>query len=206
MAIESLKTPVYTSLNPSLKEIRLLHLPPGGEDDEFHCTLSIVSLDDKPQYEALSYVWGEDLEDTLPILLQENTVHIRRNLHSALKGIRYPDCERVLWIDALCIDQKSPEEVYSKATRNPAHHQLIICVAQVAIMGDIYSEADCVLAYIGEDFDGCDRVMEIMSYVSENYKMHFDGPDDKILRIHGVPIIKGGIPWALVYQFFETPW
>ncbi|OAG10045.1 uncharacterized protein CC84DRAFT_1071083, partial [Paraphaeosphaeria sporulosa] len=120
-------------LNSSLNEIRLLHLSPGGDEDEFYCSLSIVSLDDRPQYEALSYVWGEDSDDTLPISLGGKTVQIRRNLHLALRGIRDPDCERILWIDALCINQGDVEERYT----------------QVAIMGDIYSKAYCVLAYIG---------------------------------------------------------
>lgn len=79
-------------------------------------------------------------------------------------------------------------------------------VAQVAIMGDIYSKADYVLAYVGEEFDGCDRLMDIMDYVSDNYQVHFDGPEDTVLKIRGIPIARGGIPWDLVYQFFETSW
>ncbi|KAF2451518.1 HET-domain-containing protein [Karstenula rhodostoma CBS 690.94] len=190
MANECLETLVYTPLNSSLNEIRLLHLPPGGEYDDFDCSLSVVSLNDEPRYEALSYVWGDNLEVKLPILLEKNTVQITRNLHSALRGIRYPNDERVLWIDALCINQKNSAEVNT----------------QVAIMGDIYSKAGCVLAYIGEDFDGCDYAVETMSYIAENCNMHFDGPEDTVLRVHGVPIAKGGVAWDLIYQFFETPW
>ncbi|KAL5393554.1 hypothetical protein PMIN04_009735 [Paraphaeosphaeria minitans] len=190
MATEFLGQPVYAPLNSSLDEIRLLRLLPGSDEDRLRCTLSIVSLDDRPHYEALSYVWGDDLEDTFPISLGGHTVQIRRNLHSALRGIRYLDCERILWIDALCIDQENVEERHT----------------QVAIMGDIYSKADCVLAYIGEDFDGCDRVMDTMRYISENGRMHFDGSEDMLLRIHGVSVLNGGIPWDLVYKFFETPW
>jgi hypothetical protein len=198
---------IYSSLDSSRNQIRVLHLSSGREnDDELYCTLSTVSLDDDPQYEALSYVWGDISEDEPSIMLGEREVKVRRNLHSALKAIRHLDHERVVWIDALCINQTDSVEVKSKLSNNSIQHPLIMCVAQIAIMGDIYSKAGRVLAYIGEKFDGCDRLMDIMSYVSDNYKVHFDGPEDTVLKINGVPIMKGGIPWNLVYQFFETTW
>jgi hypothetical protein len=39
-------------------EIRLIRLLPGQWLDESHCILFEVHLNDNPQYEALSYVWG----------------------------------------------------------------------------------------------------------------------------------------------------
>lgn len=104
---------MYTLLDASLHQIRLLHVPGGKPNDEFNCTLSIASLDDQPEYEALSYVWGLET-DTLPIQLQGQTKQVTQNLHSALRGIRHIDRERVLWVDAVCINQKEQDEVEGK--------------------------------------------------------------------------------------------
>ena len=110
---------IYSSLDPSRNQIRVLHLSPGREnDDELYCTLSTVSLDDDPQYEALSYVWGDTSEDEPSIMLGERELKVRRNLHSALQGIRYLDRGRTVWIDALCINQEDVEEKYSKPTKS----------------------------------------------------------------------------------------
>lgn len=44
-----------TRLRPARNEIRILELRPGVEEEEIHCSLVVVSLDDEPDYEALSY-------------------------------------------------------------------------------------------------------------------------------------------------------
>lgn len=46
-----------------------------------------VSLDAKPQYSALSYVWGDE-KDTVPLLLHGCQVDIITNLHSAFALIQ----------------------------------------------------------------------------------------------------------------------
>lgn len=55
----------YNTLNPERREIRLLKLlpprsgPSPARSALVNCTLEHVSLDDEPQYQALSYVWGD---------------------------------------------------------------------------------------------------------------------------------------------------
>ena len=51
-------TYVYNLLNTQCREIRLCTLLPGFFDEPVACSLSVVSLDDKSEYESLSYVWG----------------------------------------------------------------------------------------------------------------------------------------------------
>jgi hypothetical protein len=53
-------------------------------------------------FEALSYTWG-DPKATLPITLHGKPHHITKNLEVALRHLRYPERERTLWVDALCI-------------------------------------------------------------------------------------------------------
>lgn len=73
-------------------------------------------------------------------------------------------------------------------------------------MDDIYSMATSVIAYIGEDFDGCDLVMETMTHVSLNRHQHFDCPEDERLKFRGVSVAHGGIDWKLIYEFLDTVW
>jgi hypothetical protein len=63
------------------------------------------------------------------------TIPTTRNLDSALRHLRYQAKERVMWIDALCIDQFSTHE------KN----------RQVAAMGHIFSAADRVIIWLGPE-------------------------------------------------------
>jgi len=62
-------------------------------------------------------------------------IHVTHNLHAALTKLRDPHFERILWVDALCIDQKDDKE--------KAH--------QVGAMAKIYSLARRVVVWLGEE-------------------------------------------------------
>lgn len=62
-----------------------------------------------PPYEALSYTWGDE-ESACWISLVGLPCHIRPNLLDALWRLRQPRSTRIIWIDALCIDQNSADE------------------------------------------------------------------------------------------------
>ncbi|KAK3614284.1 hypothetical protein LTR56_027351 [Elasticomyces elasticus] len=49
---------VFDPLDPAHREIRLLHLLPGSWEEPLCCDLQVVCLDDYPDYQGLSYVWG----------------------------------------------------------------------------------------------------------------------------------------------------
>ena len=51
-------TYTYNELNTRYREIRLCSLLPGFFDEPVACSIGVVSLDVKSQYESLSYVWG----------------------------------------------------------------------------------------------------------------------------------------------------
>lgn len=96
--------------------------------------------DDVVGYEALSWCWGQEVKDRA-IRIQESGKYYRlavtRDLTLALKYLRHPHEERILWIDALCIDQENHEE------RNH----------QVQMMSLIYSGAKQACIWLGEDTD-----------------------------------------------------
>ncbi|KAI4159509.1 MAG: hypothetical protein LQ342_006510 [Letrouitia transgressa] len=128
----------YNALNSDASHIRLLSLAPSfDKKSAIHCHLEHVPFGEKSEnrhtYEALSYTWG-DPADRRVIFVDGDSVPITRNLDIALRYIRNPSEPRVLWIDALCIDQNNLEE---KAQ-------------QVGMMKDIYREASQVLVWLGE--------------------------------------------------------
>lgn len=85
-------------------------------------------------YQALSYCWGSDKIHQY-IYVGGQRVPIRQNLWSALRYLRYPKKEtRVLWIDALCINQAD----------------FLERAAQVSIMAYIFQKASLVLVWLGE--------------------------------------------------------
>jgi hypothetical protein len=87
------------------RPIRLLRLFPAASlDEDIKCELFHTTLDAKNRvgFEALSYTWG-DPNSTSPITRHGKPHHITKNLDVALRHLRYPERERTLWADALCI-------------------------------------------------------------------------------------------------------
>ena len=137
----------YSSPLPGSNSIRLLRLNPSEDETApIKCQLFNYSLDgsDKgpPQYEALSYVWGNP-ENTLPIFIDEHQFNITENLYAALRRLRDRSIEWI-WIDAICINQQDQQE--------RGH--------QVRSMAKIYGRAHRVVVWLGEAADGSDRAFE----------------------------------------------
>lgn len=138
-------TSLYTTmpLEKARKEIRLIELFPGAFDSDIKCSMSVASLLETPKYEALSYVWGDATRnETIVVNNQERQV--TKNLAVALRylreGTRGTEEPRILWIDALSIDQSSDEE---KAW-------------QVAMMSSIYASCEKANVWLGPELDGND--------------------------------------------------
>jgi hypothetical protein len=87
---------------------RLLTLAPNvAQDSPISCTLAVNSFSNgPPKYEALSYCWGE-IDDLVPMTCDGAEIRITRNLDTALRRLRRLHEPRVLWIDAICINQAS---------------------------------------------------------------------------------------------------
>jgi hypothetical protein len=130
---------VYRPLNSGLKEIRLLVVAPCTEDDIVSGTLKHVSLldDPKPEFETISYCWGP-AQDDVSIMLDGRMVTVPPSSEAAVRRMRLSDRSRVVWIDAICINQSS------KMERSE----------QVSFMGIIYGSGKQNLIYLGED-DNC---------------------------------------------------
>ena len=77
---------IYTPLYESRSEIRLVELLSDNGNDAIKCRLSISSLEDNPEFTALSYVWG-DPEVTEDIFLNDKVFPVTTNLAAALKYV-----------------------------------------------------------------------------------------------------------------------
>ena len=115
--------------------IRLLDLAPApSPSTDLHCNLITGIFTATNPYEALSYVWGSsELPETLH--LPSGNLKITRSLATALRRLRLPDQSRLLWVDAVCINQSNDTERGR----------------QVAQMAKIYRHAVKVVAWLGED-------------------------------------------------------
>jgi hypothetical protein len=151
--------PPYKSLNRSKKEIRLLILCPSSDANaEIKCCFLLVDLDSgithegkRTPFEALSYVWGSPDPPT-SIFLESRKHQVTTNLFAALRRLRYTDESRILWIDALCINQNDVSE------RNH----------QVTLMSLIYKSATWVIMWLGEEEDDSDLAMDFIARFKAN--------------------------------------
>ncbi|KAK1674369.1 heterokaryon incompatibility protein-domain-containing protein [Colletotrichum godetiae] len=148
--------PLYEPLDTGKSEIRLLEYVSFSGQPSLR--LSSVSLDEKPAYTALSYVWG-DASITETILLNGQEFHATKNLFNALQHLqdhwidtfpgRHPQGFRV-WVDALCINQQDVAE------RNQ----------QVQLMRRIYSSAELVFSWLGTDDEEIGAAFETINLVA----------------------------------------
>jgi hypothetical protein len=133
----------YLPLDRQNDEIRVLILEPGSDQDELYCTLETYQLNNCRTFEALSYAWG-DPKAVEPIFVNGSHTLIAHNVYVALRHLRYTQSSRVLWIDALCINQTDTQE------RNH----------QVFVMGRVYSTASLVLVWLGEAQGSSDFIID----------------------------------------------
>ncbi|KAI4648833.1 uncharacterized protein J4E79_009905 [Alternaria viburni] len=137
---------LYRALDASVNEIRLLILKPSAHNDaQVEAHLKQVSLNDDPEYEALSYVWG-DPNARKELMLDGETFTVPLNSWVALHALRKNDHERVLWIDAICINQQDKNER----------------ISQVQMMGYIYSKASSVRVWLGAAREQDEDVIAIL--------------------------------------------
>lgn len=117
--------------------IRLLKVEPAHTSCQLRTSLYEARLETSPKYAALSYVWG-DMMNTESLDCSGQTIDVTRSLASALRRLRRPQEAIILWVDAICINQKDIEERSS----------------QVALMATIYRGAEEVLIWLGDDSTG----------------------------------------------------
>jgi hypothetical protein len=78
------------------------------------------------------------------ISIDEHDLPVTVNLHAALSRLRDHPFERIIWVDAICINQENPEEREQ----------------QVQLMAKIYSKAHHVIVWLGEEARDTEGALE----------------------------------------------
>ncbi|OSS44309.1 hypothetical protein B5807_11033 [Epicoccum nigrum] len=102
---------VYEPLDVSQVSFRLVRLVQ-GEDSDIKCDLfhaAIYDAEDAIEYEALSYTWGSN-DKPHCIEINGRSLNVTKSLLEALQHLRQKNEDRILWIDAICIDQNDHKE------------------------------------------------------------------------------------------------
>ena len=176
--------------------IRVLTINQGFASDPIECKLTTRPLttqepptpteptptDQVLPYEALSYHWGSGNASLKIKIYTEGfpgTFPIRSNLHAALNQLRLPDRARVLWIDAICINQDDDDE------RS----------AQVSLMADIYSKATSVCVWLGEASPDSNLALNFISRIVKLDEF------DSLVADERTPQ-----EWAALSSLMRRPW
>ena len=199
-------TTLYSPLDDTLSQIRLLEINTRRSSDfvPFSCRLRTVSLDDAPDFFALSYVWG-DPKKRKDVTINGITMSVTANLESALRHVRRkghgvteikifvepsvpeprsrPESSKpgpdllYLWADAICINQEDIPERES----------------QVQLMRRIYSSANTVIAWLGhKDYDNVFKAYEAFSL--EVWRCRLSGQEEL-----------GSFEWMNDLELFRDP-
>lgn len=149
-------TPIYQPLRSQI-QVRLLHISPSssGTGQVLHGTLVPSHLSHLPEFTAISYTWADATGDrsrreTIFIGRQWEPLPITPNCAAALRRLRSPHDARLVWIDAICIDQDNMGERGD----------------QVGLMRDIYSRAQRVVIFLGEE-DGRSAESRLMAWMDD---------------------------------------
>lgn len=128
----------YVPLPSNRHNFRLLELLPSSDrQSPLHCCLRIAELANPPTYDAISYVWRvfRDDRDDATIQCEGHTLPITANLARALRGVRDAHTSRLIWADAVCINQTDLDERKD----------------QVQCMKAVFENAANVLVWLGDD-------------------------------------------------------
>ncbi|TQN67654.1 Heterokaryon incompatibility protein 6, OR allele [Colletotrichum shisoi] len=201
------------------RDFRILSLSPGKSDEPLRGELLVRPIDtyideaskhegELPEsadsYEAVSYVWGSDDKPRRIASPAGAEVAITENLYHCLRRIRLGDRPRLVWVDALCINQSDNREKES----------------QIMLMHDIFVSARRVLAYLGEEADGSKRAVEL---IQKYWRINIPNPLNAGARAFAENLLSEPVPdapagreaelpppgdeeWMAVSRFWNRPW
>ncbi|KAF4960743.1 hypothetical protein FSARC_10372 [Fusarium sarcochroum] len=173
-------------------EIRLLRLDYGSPEEHTHLKLSFervfLTNPDLPPFVALSYAWG-DLTKTSPLCVSKEDIPATSNLHQVIQTLSASRFDQLLWVDALCINQEDQHERAS----------------QVTLMGDIYSRATYVLAFLSPESVPFDLGLDFIERAASDPGLHFDPSLSPHTTVLGLNIADKVVQDSLI-GFFAAPW
>ncbi len=132
--------------------------------DPIECSLEAYEFEGKPQFEAISYKWGDPRGHS--VKCNDQMLPVNVNLYYALQRFRLSEQPRLLWVDDICVNQDDEKERGQ----------------QVQIFHRIYAEAKNVLIWLGPESENSDVAMDfflrMMSHLSnKRSKQEITDPD-----------------------------
>lgn len=164
---------------------RLLILDPGQVSDPVSIRLQVVERATVPTYDAISYVWG-DPKHKVTIACDGRPFEITFNLFWALVRIRSVAHPRVLWADAICINQSDLQERSSEVT----------------FMGSLYSNASKVYICMGDAEDG--KEFQVQTVVNDAKTLDLGRQSPVVLPSHHP--LRNDPRWYALATLTEKPW
>lgn len=114
-------------------QIRLLTLLPSASPSRpIRTLLHWHPISNTPSYTAVSYSWGKKVP-TNRIFVNNVPTSVTRSAYTVLHALRSPFRPRIIWLDAICIDQESDVDKYQ----------------QIPLMPRIYAQAANVTIWLG---------------------------------------------------------
>ena len=180
----------YRPLRPN-SYIRVLVLEPGHDGELLRCSLEESDLDSQPQFNALSYCWG-DASDTRTITCDGCSVSITKNLYDALLRLRQPDLTLRIWADALCMNQKDMAERRQ----------------QVQLMRRIYQQSEKCLVWLGPHTELDGLAFKLLNTIHDFLESHPSDRDGKVLMPGKMLTKYSTTPgeWDALSHLFGRPW
>lgn len=157
--------------------------------------MSTHTLHQVPPYEALSYTWGRP-DPQFYISCNGLRMGVAENLWHALHRIRHTEQTRILWIDAICINQDDIEE------RNH----------QVTMMKEIYSRASNVIVWLGEASKDSSDAVSLIKSITTNDTLKEAYYKREGLTVTEAEIESFGLPapwdkeWLALDKLLSRPW
>lgn len=141
----------YKKLDVDRKEIRLLSLQGGRPHERIQCRIHHVALSDesKSKHETVSYVW-RNASVRATIHINGRRADVPASSAAVLRRVRHESEVRLLWLDAVCINQGNIEE---------KNHQ-------VATMRHIYTNSRRTLIWLGNSDEGTHRALHSVQRIN----------------------------------------
>ncbi|KAI7380644.1 hypothetical protein KC336_g18965 [Hortaea werneckii] len=191
----------YQPLDKESLQIRLLTVYPATDPSEVpvECSLWHANLgqEPKPEYETISYTWGQSKE-CKTVMLDDCPLNVPVSAERAIRRMRLQDQSRVLWIDAICINQDD---------KNEKNHQ-------VGIMAEIYSSASQGLIWLeGEAEASTEKALESINAACAEACAETNDFRDLYAKVRGdigTTRLPDPLPFApnfaALTRFFRRPW
>lgn len=164
---------------------------------------------ERPQsYEAISYHWGSDPRTPHRLLIDDgggggpSLIRLTASLHAVLRRLALPDRQRVLWADAICINQVSSRENKEKGE-------------QIQLMPDIYRVAARVQIYLGpaSAADDVPAALDLLGTIAD-YSEYLDNSQHAAGEVGTLLAQRRGLVlpppadrrWPALRAFLRRPW